>query len=92
MEDDKWLNIVGPKGWIVFSHDRRFHDESPSVEAMKQHNIGCFYLWGASAETWEKMRCFIRRYDRIYDLVSATKRPFIFHVGLQGQVKRVPLG
>ena len=91
IDDDAWLNLVGPKGWIVFSHDRRFHDQSPCLVAMKQHNIGCFYLWGGSAETWEKLRCFVRRYDRVYDLVNATKRPFIFHVGLHGQIKRVPI-
>ena len=58
---------------------------------MKQHNIGCFYLWGGSAETWEKLRCFVRRYDRIHELVNSTKRPFIFQVGLHGQVKRVAM-
>jgi hypothetical protein len=91
IQDDEWLTIVGPKEWVVFSHDRKFHDESPSVAAIKQHNIGCFYLWGAQAETWEKMRYFIRRYDSINALVSSAKRPFIYHIGLRGKLKRVPI-
>lgn len=90
-QDDEWLNIVGAKGWIVFSHDRRFHDQAPCVAAMKQHNIGCFYIWGSQAETWEKLRCFVRRYDRIEQIVRTTKTPFIYNVGLRGQLTRVPI-
>ena len=29
MEDDEWLAKVGAKGWFVFSHDKKWHDESP---------------------------------------------------------------
>lgn len=90
-QDDEWLNIVGDKGWIVFSHDRRFHDQSPCVAAMKQHNIGCFYLWGSNAETWEKLRCFVRSYDRVSELITSTKRPFIYQVGLHCRFKSVPI-
>lgn len=92
MDDDAWLDIVGAKGGgVVLSHDRRFHDQSPCVAAMKQHKIGCFYLWGSQAETWEKLRCFVRRYDGVQNLVSSTKRPFIFHVGLHGKIQKVPI-
>jgi hypothetical protein len=58
---------------------------------MKQHKIGCFYLWGGEAETWEKLRCFVRRYDRIREIVDGTARPFIYHVGLRGQIQKVPM-
>jgi hypothetical protein len=25
MADDEWLNIVGPKGWVVCSRDAKWH-------------------------------------------------------------------
>jgi hypothetical protein len=56
---------------------------------MKQHNVGCFYIWGSQAETWEKLRCFVKRYDQIHKIVSTTPKPFIFNVGLHGRLKRV---
>jgi hypothetical protein len=37
------------------------------------------------------MRCFIRRYDQIHKIVSTTKAPFIYNVGLRGKLKRVPI-
>jgi hypothetical protein len=68
MPDDKWLEIVGRNGWVAFSHDRKFHDDTAECAAIKQYGVGCFYLWGANAETWDKMHCFMRSYDRIAKL------------------------
>ena len=48
--DDEWLAKVGAERWIVFSHDRKFHKRLPQRTAIKQHKVGCFYLWGANVE------------------------------------------
>lgn len=79
MEDDEWLKIVGAKKWIVFSHDKKWHGEFPAIAAIKEHKIGCFYLWGASLPTWDKYRCLAIAYRRIQDRL-ATPRPFIYRV------------
>jgi PIN like domain len=89
--DDEWLHIVGAKGWVVFSHDRKFHDDSPSIAAIKQHKIGCFYLWGSNSETWDKLRHFTHSYDRIADIVAKKPRPFIFHVAYNCHMKEVTI-
>jgi PIN like domain len=91
IKDDEWLHIVGPKGWIVFSHDRRFHNEMSSVAAIKQHDIGCFYLWGSNAETWDKLRCFARGYDRIAEIAVRTPKPFIFYMAHNCQMTEVKI-
>ena len=76
----EWLAKVGAEGWIVFSHDKKFHNELPVCAAIKQHNMGCFYLWGANAETWDKLHCFIRASRHIMMIAEQTPKPFIFHV------------
>lgn len=76
--DDKWLSEVGAKGWIVFSHDRKFHDDTIAAAAIRQHSIGCFYLCGASATTWDKLISFVRGYHSIVDLAKTTERPYIY--------------
>lgn len=80
MEDDEWLNAVGSQGWIVFSHDRRFHSDGPSITAIRQHKIGCFYLSGASLPIWDKFRIFAKHYKRVEDIIRDTRKPFIYHV------------
>jgi hypothetical protein len=79
MPDDEWLEIVGKKNWIVFSHDRKWHNEDAAIAAIKQHKIGCFYLWGASVPTWDKYVCLARAYKRIEQRLK-TPKPFIFRV------------
>ena len=54
-----------------------------------------FYLWGAEASRWEKMRLFAKAYDRIIAAVAAAdiagSRPFIYRVDRRGTLKRVAL-
>jgi hypothetical protein len=69
--DDKWLSEVGRRGWLVFSHDRKFHLLPAELSAIKQHDVGCFYLWGANAKTWDKARVFARAFDSIVEIAAS---------------------
>lgn len=91
--DDVWLADVGSRGWVVFSHDRKFHKPGfePELSAIKQYNVGCFYLWGGSAKRFEKAQCFFRAYDRIVKAAETTPKPFIFDVQRDGRLKRIPI-
>ena len=86
--DDEWLAKVAAEGWIVFSHDRKFHTLLPEVSAIKQYKAGCFYLPGAESPTWDKMCCFMRAYQGIDDRIKATAKPFIFELSRAGRLKR----
>ena len=68
------------KAGIVFSHDRKFHTLLPEISAIKQHKAGCFYLPGASLQTWDKTCLFMRSYEEIKDRVAVTAKPFIFEI------------
>jgi hypothetical protein len=89
--DDEWLAKIGAEGWTVFSHDRKFHTILPECSAIKQHKIGCFYLWGGSAPIWEKMRSFMRAYDAIQSRALLAPRPFIYEVTGNCQLKQIPI-
>ena len=87
--DDVWLPEVGRRGWTVIGHDSHHHTEESELSAVKQYSIGCFYLWGAEAKRWEKLRCFARAYDRIVQAESSTTRPFIYRVTKAGLLQPV---
>lgn len=87
--DDVWLPLVGGWGWIVIAQDYKFHVIQAELEALKQHNIGCFYLWGAEATKWEAMRAFARGYDNIIREASRAIRPFAFKVEKHGGVNEI---
>jgi hypothetical protein len=89
--DDEWLSKVGAEGWIVFSHDQKWHDEQPAIAAIKQHKIGCFYLWGANDPTWAKMSYFIRSVGKITNAALHAPKPFIFHVRANLALERISI-
>jgi len=88
--DDHWLAMAGQRGWIVVTHDRKFTLAGYEHEAaaVRQHNVGCFVLWGAEATRWRKMQCFARAYDSICEAAVSTPRPFIYDVARTGKLRR----
>jgi hypothetical protein len=89
--DDVWLPQIGQLGWTVFGHDSRHHAKESEISAIKQYNIGCFYLWGSESKRWEKMQCFARAYQRIVEAEQTTPKPFIFLVGKTGALTEIPI-
>ena len=75
----------------MFSHDRKYHKIFAEMSAIKQHNIGRFYLCGAEIQTWDKVCMFTRLSSRIIKLARTTPRTFIFNVTKAGLFETVPL-
>jgi hypothetical protein len=89
--DDAWLAQVGAWDWIVLTQDYKFHLLPNELRALKEYNIGCFYLWGSTATRWDLMRSFARCYDRLIDRATNTPRPFIYKVSKAGTLTVVKL-
>ena len=92
-KDDSWLEYVGRSEWIVFSQDKKFHKPGYETElyAIKQFNIGCFYLWGGSAPTAEKALVFLKAYQKIYSAIKSTPKPFIYDITKAGKLIQIDL-
>jgi hypothetical protein len=89
--DDIWLPEVGQWGWTVIGHDSQHHAKESEISAIKQYNIGCFYLWGGNAKRWEKMQCFAKAYGHIIEAEKTTPKPFIYRVSKTGALKKIPI-
>lgn len=87
--DDEWLASVSQKGWVVISHDKRFHMDSLALEAVRQHNARVFYLCGGSLKTWDKLRIFSQTFIRMDALIKKQKAPYIYQVSYANRVTRV---
>lgn len=85
--DDEWLPMVGDRDWVVISQDYKYHLLPNELTALKQHNVGVFYLWGAEAKKWDIMRLFARAYDKIVATATVTPKPFVYWVRQDGRLK-----
>ena len=86
--DDTWLPVVGTWGWTVIGHDR-YHVKPNELSAIRQYDVGCFYLWGSENSRWEKLQCFARAFDRIVEAESRTPKPFIYDMNQRGLLKQI---
>ena len=91
MADDAWLEIVGQRGWVVFSHDRKFHSEAIENAAVKQHLVRCFYLPCASGATWSKLSIFVKVFDRVRGIAESQSPPYVYNVQPNGRLRKIPL-
>ena len=89
--DDLWLSDVGNKGWFVVTQDQRLHRNAPELRAIKHHNVGCFYLKGASDSRWDIFRHFVCSFDRIIQVAEDTPRPFVYRIQRTGNLRQIAL-
>ena len=87
--DDVWLPVVGGWGWIVVGQDYNYHNVPAELYALRQYEMGCFYLWGSQAPRWDTMRVFAKAYDKIMYAAEVTPRPFVFDVLKSGALREV---
>jgi hypothetical protein len=87
--DDEWLSIVSQSGWIVASHDRRFHSDNLAAEAIRQHNGRVFYFPYASSPLWYKLHIFICSYRKMCGIVQSQQAPWIYSIAETGRIARL---
>ena len=90
-KDDVWLEFVGKRNWLVFTQDRKFHRAGfeNELSAIKQFNVGCFYIWGAEANKWQKMVALCKGLDAMIAAAATTPKPFIYDVQSTGRLIKV---
>ncbi len=89
--DDEWMNVVGPRGWISVSQDRKWHAIEAEAAAIKQHRMRCFYLPCASEHRWVSLCSFVRRHEKMMELASTTPAPFIYEMKGNGRFYEVKI-
>lgn len=89
--DDTWLPTVGRNEWFVIGQDYSYHKRPAELAAIKEYNIGVFYLWGSEAPQWDYMRVFARAYDKIVQAATDTPRPFVYWIRKDGRLVKAKL-
>lgn len=83
------MATAGRAGWTVIGHDKKFHEIHVELQAIQHHRLAVFYLWGANAKKWDKMRLFAKAYDKIVAVIQGERPPFIYRVYKTGALKKI---
>lgn len=77
--DAVWLEVVGQRGWIAITHDRRIRYKPNELDAVMRHGVALLVVVGA-APFPDLARAFVATYPRIRRFVAEHERPFIAKV------------
>lgn len=89
MPDDEWMAVVGPRGWIVLSQDRKWHVVEVEKAAVSQHKLGCVYF--PDGDRWQTLCLFTRTSKKIIDEVNSRTPPYIIEITRNGRITEVEL-
>ncbi|MEX0682075.1 MAG: hypothetical protein WD472_01300 [Dehalococcoidia bacterium] len=79
-KDDIWMPVVGGWGWFLVGQDYKHHLLPNELTAIKQHNMGAFYLWGSEATKWQQFQVLMKAFDKVLERSRRVPRPFIYRI------------
>ncbi len=89
--DESWISLLGDDDWFLLTRDHQLHRKPAEAAAIRRQRIGCFYVWGRNAKTWDMAQCLIAALPTIIEKAQSTPRPFIFRVDRNGRLTPVHL-
>ena len=90
--DADWLRVVGARGWIVLSKDKRIRYRRNETQALQTARVRAFFLASSKNVTGPEMgEIFVRCLPAMKRLLAGTSPPFIAHVYKDGSVVQMRL-
>jgi hypothetical protein len=80
ISDESWLPVVGAKGWVVLTNDKRIRHRRIERQALLAAGIRAFVLTAGHLSSAEAAEIWVRQLRKIERLAVSRPAPFIAHV------------
>lgn len=91
-QDTDWLPVIGEKGWILVTRDKKIRRRPAELAAYRLNGIGGFVLTGKNIEGWRIVRQLVNRWLKMKELAESTRKPFLYRIPPSGsKIEPVPL-
>ena len=84
--DEEWLPVVGQRGWVVLTKDKRIRYRTLERLALLQAGVRAFVLTAGSLQGAEMAKIFIKALPAIRRFIQTHAPPFIATVTRRGTV------
>ena len=78
--DETWLGVVGERGWVVLTKDRRIRYRTTALSVMRAAGVRVFVLTAGDLQGWEMANVFVRALARMRRFVARNPAPFVAKV------------
>ena len=80
ISDEEWLPVVGAKGWVVLTNDKRIRHRRIECQALLAAGIKAFVLTAGHLSSAAAAEIWVRQLPKIERLAISRPAPFIAHV------------
>lgn len=77
--DEEWLQVVGVKGWIALSHNRRIRYERDEIDVLMTHGVRAFFVIGKGPHP-ALAAAILHNIHRIRRLIAKNSEAFVAKV------------
>lgn len=88
--DEGWLQVVGSKGWLVLTNDKRIRHRRIECQALLAAGVRTFVLTTGNLTSASAAEIWVRQLPKIERLAISTPAPFIAHVN-RASVRIMPV-
>lgn len=82
--DASWLKQIGDKRFFLVTRDERVRFNPIELSALKQNNVGAFFVGGKNLTRCAIIQQVVRNWPRIKELSAKTKLPFLYRIPPSG--------
>jgi hypothetical protein len=84
--DVDWLPVVGQRGWVVLTKDRRIRTRTLELRALMDAGVAAFVLTAGDLNGAEMADALVKALPRMRRMVAKHLRPFIAVLGRSGDL------
>lgn len=85
-KDEHWLKIVGARGWIVLTSDRRIRYRGPELAALLSSGVRAFAFRSGNLTAQEMAETFLKSVPNVSNLLRKNSGPFVASILRDGSV------
>ncbi|MGH9713561.1 MAG: hypothetical protein ACRD5M_09715 [Candidatus Acidiferrales bacterium] len=85
--DADWLPVVGARGWVVVTNDRRIRYRPLELAALKASKVRAFVFTRGNLTAEEMATIFLRAMPKIYRILRKKKGPFIASISRDSELR-----
>ncbi len=86
--DTEILEFVGDNGYYLVTKDNRIRYHPNEFTALRNHNVGAFFLVGKQMKSWEIVKQLVLCWDDVLEISKTQHKPFIYKIKRRGKPER----
>ncbi len=86
-KDEHWLRIVGARGWIVLTNDRRIRYRDTELSALLSSGVRAFAFRSGNLTAQEMADIFLKSARQISNLLEKKSGPFVASILRDGSIR-----